>query len=171
MPFNVLLLTATITPPPGAPSLVRVDPAQRRADHSQALGLYLDLVGKGVDRVLFVENSAADLTEFVEQAAGAGVGEAVEFVSCEGLDHPPKYGRAYGEFRLLKHAVDHAATLHDWQAGLVWKVTGRLVDMYLPAINRVGLAGTVPPSRQHVRADTGHGSGEESCREPVDVEW
>jgi hypothetical protein len=41
---NVLLLTATVTPPPGVPSLQRTNPAERLRDYEEALSFYLPLV-------------------------------------------------------------------------------------------------------------------------------
>ncbi len=40
---QVLLITATISPPEGVPNLARTDPAQRLSDYEWALPAYLEL--------------------------------------------------------------------------------------------------------------------------------
>jgi hypothetical protein len=35
----------------------------------------------------------------------------VVFVVFDGWDHPPEYGRGYGEFRLIDHAMGHSRRL------------------------------------------------------------
>ena len=123
---NILLLTATVSPPSGVPQLKRVDPQLRLADYSQALAFYCGLLPKVIDRIVFIENSMFDLTPLRAVAEGAGVTDRVEFVSFDGLDHPPAYGRGYGEFKLLDHAMDHSRFLADAAPDdHLWKATGR----------------------------------------------
>lgn len=132
-----LLMTATITPPAGVPQLARTDPEQRRRDYLAAFSFYLGLLGRGVGRLLFVENSAADLGDFRALAERSGRADRVELIAFRGLDHPPAYGRAYGEFKLIDHAMAHSRLIEE--AGpeqSVWKVTGRYILRNLAALVR-----------------------------------
>jgi hypothetical protein len=123
---NTLLLTATITPPAGVPGLRRTDPHQRLDDYCRALDFYCRLPQTSIHRIVFIENSETDLSPLREVARQAGALDRVIFISFNGLDHPAKYGRGYGEFKLLDYAVNHSSAL----AGLddnerLWKITGR----------------------------------------------
>ncbi len=123
---NVLLLTATVSPPSGVPQLKRVDPQQRLADYCLALSFYCRISPTVVDRIVFIENSEYDLTPLRAVAARAGAGDRVEFVSFNGLDHPAGYGRGYGEFKLLDYAMDHSRFLAECAPDdHLWKATGR----------------------------------------------
>ena len=120
---NVLLLTATVTPPAGMPSLQRTNPTQRLRDYEEALAFYLPLVGGTFDAIVFAENSASDITSLRQMVRCHGADSAVNFLSFNGLDHPPAYGRGYGEFKLVDHAMNHAPALRD--NAFIWKCTGR----------------------------------------------
>lgn len=120
---NVLLLTATVTPPPGVPSLQRTDPVLRLQDYKQAFEFYLPLIGTTFDSIVFAENSASDITPLRQLSAKAKALTQVEFLSFNGLDHPASYGRGYGEFKLVDYAMEHAAFLQGDVC--VWKCTGR----------------------------------------------
>lgn len=124
---NILLLTATITPMPGLPSLARVDPAARLNDYLTALRFYTGLVGRCFDAIVFAENSNSDLQPLKEYVQQAGVGDRVEFISFDGLDFPASYGRGYGEFKLVDHAMAHSTFLRGCGDAVVWKCTGRYV--------------------------------------------
>jgi hypothetical protein len=122
---QTLLLTATITPPPDATALVRTDPLARLVDYLQALEFYLKQPDHAVRRILFVENSASDLTELRRLAARFP--KEVEFVSFFGLDYPSSYGRGHGEFKLMDHAFDHSEMIRSLgPKDRIWKATGRL---------------------------------------------
>ena len=69
---NVLLLTATVTPPAGVPSLQRTNPAQRLRDYEEALSFYLPLVGTTFDAIVFAENSASDITSLKQMTTRFG---------------------------------------------------------------------------------------------------
>lgn len=123
---NTLLLTATITPPAGVPGLRRTDPRQRLDDYCRALDFYCRLPEACINRIVFIENSDTDLSPLHHVARQARALDRVMFIGFYGLDHPAKYGRGYGEFKLLDHAMNHPSTL----AGLdenerLWKITGR----------------------------------------------
>ena len=121
-------MTATITPPAGAPQLVRTDPAARLRDYDAALAFYLGLIGRGLDRIVFVENSDSDLTALRERCAQRGHADAVEFISFQGLDYPAAHGRGYGEFRLMDYGTAKSQTLAGFgDYDIVWKITGRYI--------------------------------------------
>lgn len=122
---NVLLLTATITPPPGVPLLTRVDPNQRLQDYARALRFYVPLIGTTFDCIVFAENSASDISSLRKIVADAGASRQVEFLSFDGLDHPSSYGRGYGEFKLVDHAMRSVESLRE--DAYVWKCTGRYI--------------------------------------------
>lgn len=139
---NILLLTATITPPRGAPMLVRVDPAVRRRDYQAALAFYLELLGGCLDHIVFAENSNSDISSLRDLADRSGRGDRVEFIVFDGLDHPPACGRGYGEFKLVDHAMRHSRAVAGARgAATVWKVTGRYIVRNLERIIRHSPAG------------------------------
>lgn len=125
---NILLLTATITPPSGVPNLKRIDPKVRLEDYKQALCFYLALVNQGCDAIVFAENSNSDVSELRELVEQYDLSRQVEFVSFYGLDYPPSYDRGYGEFKLLDYAMQHSTLItNQAEHSVVWKVTGRYV--------------------------------------------
>jgi hypothetical protein len=125
---NILLLTATVTPPRGSPLLARTDPAVRRRDYEAALAFYLKLLGGCLDYIVFAENSNSDISSLRVLAERSGWGDRVEFIVFDGLDHPPACGRGYGEFKLVDYAMRHSRTIAEMQgAATVWKVTGRYI--------------------------------------------
>lgn len=134
-------MTATVAPPPGATHLKRRDPAARTADYVEALRFYLSLPDEQFDRVVFADNSAGDvgpLREVAAEAEARGCGKAIRIKSFQANDHPPEYGKAFGEFRLMNKAIDDLL-----QEGLLrrddrpfWKVTGRLRCTNLAKLDR-----------------------------------
>jgi hypothetical protein len=126
---SLLLITATITPPPDAIKLARVDPKARLSDYAEALRFYIEVLERGgIDGVVFVENSNSDMSVLTDLASRSSRAAQIEFIGFQGLDYPPEHGRGYGEMRLLDHAMKTSALV----AGLkddavVWKVTGRYV--------------------------------------------
>ncbi len=58
---RTLILTATITPPSGVPSLVRTDPALRLRDYLAAFEFYLKVPTAILPRIVFAENSGSDV--------------------------------------------------------------------------------------------------------------
>jgi len=123
----ILILTATITPPDNVPNLKRSDPLIRRKDYLEALRHYLTLPNEVVDRIVFIENSQSDLSDLKELAELLGNDKHVEFISFNGLDYPPHYGRAYGEFKMLDFGVQNSVILNSIESTeCFWKVTGRL---------------------------------------------
>jgi hypothetical protein len=126
VPSNLLLLTATIKPPAGVPNLRLTDPRQRLKDYIHALKFYCKLPRSVVAKVVFVENSASDLSPLEEAVAKANASEFVEFVSFDGLNYPSQYGRAYGELKLVDYGVQHSTAIGGAKpTDVLWKVTGR----------------------------------------------
>lgn len=117
-----LLMTATLLPPVAAVS--RFDPTDRLNDYLDALRYYLSLPDSAIDRILFVDNSASDVTPLAELARSLVHGKDVELISFQGNDHPFQRGKAYGEFRLMDYGL--ANTTLFTPDDLIWKTTGRL---------------------------------------------
>lgn len=120
-------MTATITPPPGVPALERTNPADRLEDYRRALGFYLGRPATVVDRIVFAENSAADLITLEALVKEQAAGKDVELLSFDGLDYPVEHGRGVGETRLMRTALTRSRLLQALGDDEVfWKVTGRL---------------------------------------------
>ncbi len=132
---QILLLTATVTPPAGSRNLIRLDPRERLEDYCTAFDFYLTLLDRGVDRIIFAENSNSDITRLVRMAAGRGLSGRVEFLSFYGLDYPPAYDRGYGELKLVDYMVEHSAFIRQFTPDYtLWKVTGRYIIRNLDKI-------------------------------------
>ena len=110
---NTLLMTATIKPLVGIPELQRTDPLERMNDYMRALRFYCNVPETVIARIVFIENSESDLSPLHEVASSAKATHRVEFLSFNGLDYPPGYGRGYGEFKLVDYAMSHAHFLAD----------------------------------------------------------
>lgn len=133
---NVLLLTATITPPQGVTNLARVDPAVRLDDYCRAFDFYCRaLVDGTITKLIFAENSGSDISRLRELAEKHGVSGSTEFMCHPAMDDPPEYGRGYGEFKLIDKVMKSSSLIRNLQAHeSIWKVTGRYVLRNLPAI-------------------------------------
>lgn len=125
VPANILVMTATITPPMDAPGMVRLDPVIRMEDYKTALSFYLSQIGGCIDQIIFVENSGSDVSALRASVKDHGEEERVLFYVYDGLDYPSVYGRCYGELRLLDEIMS-ASIVAKWPVGtMFWKVTGR----------------------------------------------
>ena len=128
-------MTATITPPFGVPLLARFDPALRLQDYEQSLKFYLPLLNTHFHSIIFAENSNSDVSSLQKIVDQAGMGDLVEFIVFNGLDHPPAYGRAYGEFKLIDHVMQSSEVTKKYdEASVFWKVTGRYIVRNLDQI-------------------------------------
>jgi hypothetical protein len=196
---QLLILTATITPPGDARNLVRLDPQQRLQDYKQGLAHYIELLKQGVlQQLVFAENSLSDLSELEQLCRDHGVTGQVEFVSFFGLDYPPGYGRGYGEFKLLDHAMRHSQFVAAApEQARIWKVTGRYrlmnfaalirkapatldfychcrnhpmvwVDLYVLAWSKRGYREVVEGLFERLREDTSLASAEKTFRAHLD---
>jgi len=124
---QILLLTASITPLDGINKLTYTDPGQRLRDYQRALEHYLALLRPN-ERVVFCENTGYDLGSLENIAERMNVRERVEFVSFEGNDFPPHYGRGYGEFGIIDHAMNHSRFIREAADDtVIWKITGRYI--------------------------------------------
>jgi hypothetical protein len=115
-------MTSTLVPP--ASAVARSDPQARLNDYIDALCFYLSLPNTVIDRILFVDNSASNLSPLIDVARSFKHDKDVEFISFDGNDHPPQRGKAYGEFKLIDYGL--ANTTLFGQDDIVWKTTGRL---------------------------------------------
>ncbi len=112
-----LLMTATVAPA-GGMRTVLANPDARRDEYIRALLFYRALIGRGIDRIVFVDNSNSDLSAFHPVAEGY----PITLLSYQGISYPSSYGYGYGEMALVQHAMDHVPELGE---GIVVKVTGR----------------------------------------------
>jgi hypothetical protein len=128
---RVLLMTATVTPPPNA--VTRSDPKIRVADYCDALAFYLTLPADRFDRIVFADNSASDLGPMLRTAEHHGHDKAVELLSFQANDHAPSLGKAYGEFRLIDKALELTQLVESDDR--IWKTTGRLQCRNLEALD------------------------------------
>ncbi len=126
---NTVLLTATITPPPGATHLARTDPKIRLGDYRKAFDFYCSALAAGViDQLIFAENSQSDIRSLRDVTEKHGVTAKTEFISHPGLDYPPEYGRGYGEFMLVDRAMASSLLIRKLPAdAAIWKITGRYI--------------------------------------------
>jgi hypothetical protein len=139
---NTLLLTATIKPLVGIPELQRTNPVERMNDYIRALRFYCNVSEKVITRIVFIENSEYDISQLRDLVSNLNASHRVEFLSFNGLDYPPSYGRGYGEFKLLDYAMDHSVTLASAGADtMLWKVTGRY-----RVLNIVRIVRMAPPN-------------------------
>jgi hypothetical protein len=123
---SILLLTATITPPPGVSA--RPDPMVRLEDYRKALSFYVSRIGQGIDRIVFGENSESDVTLLQRLVEECGHTDKCEFVVFAGLDYPPTYGYGFGEFKSLDHCMKYSRTICSAsERSLITKVTGRYI--------------------------------------------
>lgn len=138
--MRILLLTATVTPPPGATYLVRVDPAARMADYVAALRFYLgELEAASLDAIVFAENSGSDLAPLRSLVADSPLREKVEFLAVPHAVEPPEFGRGYAEVRLIEHAMRVSSTIVAAPAdAMLWKVTGRYIIRNLRSLMEEG---------------------------------
>lgn len=196
---DILLLTATVTPPQGAVQLSRVDPALRLMDYRAALGAYLESLRAGViSGIVFADNSNSDISVLKELAKERGAEADTEFISFDGLDYPPAYGRGFGEFRMIDHVMERSRLASELPSDAsVWKVTGRYVvrnfakvvrsrpidadvychcrnlpmqwiDLYVLCFNRRGYDAILDGICQHLREDEIKGSAEQAFRKIID---
>lgn len=121
----LLVMTATIEPSPQA-VVRRADPALRRADYEQALRFWLHYAHPCASRILFLENSGADLASLrriVEQENPCG--KQVEFLSIPSGPIPAGLNYGFSEMELLDAGLSRSA-LRPETTHLI-KTTGRLI--------------------------------------------
>jgi hypothetical protein len=130
-PRFLLVMTATIVPAEGA-GVKRADPALRLEDYKRALRYWLTYPHRAAERILFLENSGADLSQLRAIAARENpLGREVEFLSLPGNVIPPGSNYGYTEMQLLDDGL--AASQLKRVTTHIIKVTGRLT---FPAIGK-----------------------------------
>ena len=116
-----LILTATIDVA-GIAFMKRNEAATRLDDYLWALGRWL--AKSRIGRIVFAENSGADLTPLRELASSsAGWGQRVEFISFNGQDFPRYLGKGYGELMTLMRVMENSKFLSEASAFI--KINGR----------------------------------------------
>jgi len=134
---HVLVMTATITPPANTPLLDRSDPALRRKDYQEALRFYLELPTEQLGAIIFLENSGSELNDMDALGRQAGQGKEVEIIGLPANTESPKFGKGYGEFKMLDQGLAGSRILQP--TDVLWKVTGRL-----KVLNLADLIATAP---------------------------
>jgi hypothetical protein len=130
---NVLLVTATIAPKAGTPNISRTDPQQRLNDYLMGFKFYLERLGDTFDHLVFCENSNSDVSPLRKLAQEKGLEDRVTFYVKDGLDYPPHFDRAYGEFKLIDDAMGIVPALQG-ESKVIWKVSGRYTVLNVRSI-------------------------------------
>jgi hypothetical protein len=130
-PRYLLVMTATIVPAPNA-QVKRVSPQIRLEDYKRALRFWLRYPHAAAARILFLENSGADLSELRGIAEQENpLGREIEFLSLPVREIPPGGNYGYSEMQMLDEGLAlsrlRPATTH------MIKTTGRLT---FPALGR-----------------------------------
>jgi hypothetical protein len=125
----VLLLTASINVNNLAD--VIVNPDQRRHDYIESLKYYLANL-PNLRRIIFAENSAADLSPIHAAIGGNTFGKSLEFLSFSLNEFPREYHKGYGEQILMEAAIDKSNLLQG--DDVITKITGRLRVLNLEKI-------------------------------------
>lgn len=123
-PRYLLVMTATVVPAPNA-QVKRSSPRVRLEDYKRALRFWLRYPHAAAERILFLENSGADLSELRAIADEENpLGREVEFLSLPVQEIPPGGNYGYTEMQLLDEGLAlsrlRRATTH------MIKTTGRL---------------------------------------------
>jgi hypothetical protein len=130
-PRYLLVMTATIVPAANA-GVKRSDPKQRLEDYKQALRYWLGYEHAAADRILFLENSGADLRELRAIAADENPRrKPVEILSLPGNQIPEHTNYGYTEMQMLDDGL--ALSQLRQQTTHMVKVTGRLT---FPALGK-----------------------------------
>ncbi|HEY1679971.1 MAG TPA: hypothetical protein VGG04_19795 [Candidatus Sulfotelmatobacter sp.] len=142
-PRFLLVITATITPAASA-QVKRALPQVRLEDYKRALRFWLSYPHPAAGRILFLENSGADLRELHAIAESENPQRReVEFLSLPLHEIPAGTNYGYAEMQMLDEGLAlsqlRPATTH------LIKVTGRLTFPALgKALDRVTDAGAAP---------------------------
>ena len=130
-PHYLLVMTATITPAPSA-QVKRSSPQVRLEDYKRALRFWLRYPHRAAERVLFLENSGADLSELRAIAKQENPhGKEVEFLSLPVQEIPPGTNYGYTEMQMLDEGLA-LSELRRSTTHLI-KTTGRLT---FPALGK-----------------------------------
>lgn len=130
-PRYLLTMTATIVPAPNA-QVRRASPQVRLEDYKRALRYWLHYPHTAAERILFLENSGADLGELRAIAERENpLRRAVEFLSLPVHEIPPGLNYGYAEMQMLDAGL--ALSQLRRQTTHLIKTTGRLT---FPALGK-----------------------------------
>lgn len=118
----VVVLTATITPFRGA-QVTRTNPDERKRDYISGFRSWTRNRDSRLARILFVENSGADLIDFRKEAETAG-DKDIEFISVPPISLPSGLHYGYAEMQMLDYALSRSR--HRSSTTHMIKATGRL---------------------------------------------
>jgi hypothetical protein len=124
-----LLLTAAITP--GAVPFVAVADGQERATQ-YFCALISWLRSSSAKNIVLCENTATEVDFGVLVDLARSLGKDLEILKFAGNSEAQRYGKGYGEGKIIEYAVDNSRLLA--RATRFYKATGRL---FLPAFDRV----------------------------------
>jgi len=135
-PTYLLVMTATIIPAANA-GVKRADPQTRLEDYKQALRYWLNYHHPAAARILFLENSSADLSELEAIARQENPrNKPVEILSVPGNQIPQGSNYGYTEMLLLDEGLSQSRLRQ--QTTHMIKVTGRLTFPAIgPALDRI----------------------------------
>jgi hypothetical protein len=142
-PTYLLVMTATVAPSANA-QVKRSSPQVRLEDYKRALRFWLSYPHPAAARILFLENSGADLSELRAIAETENpLNREVEFLSLPVHEIPTGANYGYTEMQTLDEGLAvsklRRATTH------MIKTTGRLTFPALgKALDRVATAGSAP---------------------------
>jgi len=130
-PKFLLVMTATVAPSASA-QIRRSSPAERLEDYKRALRFWLKYPHTAAERILFLENSGADLSELRAIAENENpMQREVEFLSLPAHEIPAGTNYGYAEMQALDEGLTlsrlRPATTH------MIKTTGRLT---FPALGK-----------------------------------
>ncbi len=131
-PEYVLVLTATVNPGQSV-KVQRKDPEVRRRDYLSALDFWLQMKDSRLNRIVFLENSGADLSSFRELVSEKNpFHKSVEFISTEPVDIPEGIQHGWGELRMLDEGIAKSQLVSEGTHFI--KATGRLIFPSLPRL-------------------------------------
>lgn len=134
--MNVVVLTATINPKPGIGATKRIDSRDRENDYLLAFDFYLNQLDKGINYLIFGENSLSDLSKLKEMVKRRKFENKVEFISYNGMTHNPAFGKGYGEFKLVDYIMDNSIIINSLtNESTIWKITGRYIIVNILKLN------------------------------------
>jgi hypothetical protein len=124
IPRYLLVMTATVTPAAVA-SVQRASPEVRLEDYKRALRFWLGYPHEAAERILFLENSGADLSQLHAIVQNENpLGREVEFVPLPAHEIPAGFNYGYTELRMLDEGLAQSRLRHSTTHMI--KVTGRL---------------------------------------------
>ena len=130
-PRFLLVMTATIAPPPNA-QVKRSSPQVRLEDYKRALRFWLRYPHAAAERILFLENSGADLSELRAIAETENpLRREVEFLSLPVREIPSGTNYGFAEMQMLDEGLALSKLRHNTTHMI--KVTGRLT---FPALGK-----------------------------------